>query len=447
MSEGPNRRDQGGASTGSSGAQNPTGGAQGRRGGEQPSLHHNLMERVLSPENLHRAWKRVEANKGAPGIDGVPVEAFREWARIHWPAARQALEDGAYQPQPVRRVTIPKAGGGERMLGIPTVMDRVIQQAIAQVLTPIFDPGFSESSHGFREQRSAHGALKQIKRYVTEEDRRVAVDLDLAKFFDNVNHDILLNRLARKIGDKRLLALIGSYLRAGVAHGDRVQPSEIGTPQGGPLSPLLANILLDDLDKELERRGHKFARYADDSAPRRRARRAQLSEQLCCTRDGGRPPEVAVQAEASNHPLLLPLREVVVSELGKGRARPCQVWTVESNASEPLMTYRKRRDVVKTEGVSLPRDKFGRHLSTARSATGMKAARRRPRLLCGTWEPVTPMPRETTKGKPPEVQSTDAGYRGGATRSSVEGAVMALERRGCPIRPETIGQPFEGGAL
>jgi RNA-directed DNA polymerase len=221
------------------------------------------MEAVVASENLHRAWRRVKANKGAPGCDGMPIEDFPAYARSHWPTIRQALLDGTYCPQPVRRVTIPKPGGGERALGIPSVVDRVIQQAIAQVITPIFDPGFSESSFGFRPKRSAHGALRQVQAHA-KAGYRIAVDLDLAKFFDNVGHDVLMSRVARRIGDKRLLALVGRYLRAGVKVGDCLRPSELGTPQGGPLSPLLANILLDDLDKELEGRGHRFARYADD---------------------------------------------------------------------------------------------------------------------------------------------------------------------------------------
>lgn len=242
---------------------NPTGGAGDRRGLAQPALHEDLMEAVLSPANMKQAWRRVKSNRGAPGIDGLRIDDFPAYARDQWPAIRQSLNDGRYQPQPVRRVTIPKPDGGERALGIPTVVDRVIQQAIAQVMTPIFDPEFSESSYGFRPKRAAHGALKQVKADI-QTGYRVAVDLDLAKFFDNVDHDILMARVARRIGDKRLLALIGRYLRAGVLINDDIQPSELGTPQGGPLSPLLANILLDDLDRELEGRGHRFVRYADD---------------------------------------------------------------------------------------------------------------------------------------------------------------------------------------
>lgn len=242
---------------------NPSGGAGNRRGLMPPTLHENLMMRVLNPANVRQAWKRVKANKGAPGIDGMRIEDFPAFARSQWAAIRQSLADGTYHPQPVRRVMIPKPGGGERRLGIPTVVDRVIQQAIAQVLGPLFDPEFSESSFGFRPKRSAHGALRQVQGYI-KAGYRIAVDLDLAKFFDNVQHDVLMARVARKIGDKRLLALIGRYLRAGMMVGEDLQPTELGTPQGGPLSPLLANILLDDLDRELERRGHRFARYADD---------------------------------------------------------------------------------------------------------------------------------------------------------------------------------------
>ena len=223
-----------------------------------------LLQAVLDRDNLARAWKRVKANKGAPGIDGVTVEDWPAHARAHWPAQREQLEGGRYKPQAVRRVEILKPdGGGKRLLGIPTVTDRVVQQAIAQVLTPIFDPTFSDSSFGFRPGRNAHQAIRQVQAYV-KAGRTIAVDIDLAKFFDTVNHDVLMNLLGRTIRDKRLLALIGSYLRTGVLVGEYIEPSEVGTPQGGPLSPLLANILLNELDRELHRRGHRFARYADD---------------------------------------------------------------------------------------------------------------------------------------------------------------------------------------
>ena len=244
-------------------ATSPTGGAEARRVFTQPALHDDLMEQIVDRANMRRAWKRVKANKGAPGSDGMTLEDFPTFAHSHWSTVRQDLLDGTYQPQPVRRVSIPKPNGGERWLGIPSVVDRVIQQAIGQVLTPIFDPGFSESSFGFRPGRSAHGAVRQVQRTIGE-GYRFAVDLDLEKFFDRVNHDVLMARVARKVRDKCLLGLIGRYLRAGVLVGDIIQATELGTPQGGPLSPLLANILLDDLDKELERRGYRFARYADD---------------------------------------------------------------------------------------------------------------------------------------------------------------------------------------
>jgi RNA-directed DNA polymerase len=223
-----------------------------------------LMEEVVRRENLLRAWKRVRANKGAPGVDGMTVEALGPYLREHWPRIREELLDAAYVPAPVRRVEIPKPGGrGIRLLGIPTVLDRFIQQAMLQVLTPVFDPHFSESSYGFRPGRGCHDAVTAARGYV-ESGYRWVVDLDLEKFFDRVNHDVLMSRVARRVRDKRFLRLIRCYLEAGVMVEGVVQVHEEGTPQGGPLSPLLSNILLDDLDRELERRGHRFCRYADD---------------------------------------------------------------------------------------------------------------------------------------------------------------------------------------
>ena len=234
-------------------------------GGElqQPALNDNLLERVLSPDNLHAAWKQVKGNKGAPGVDGITFEDYPQWARQHWAATRRALEGGYYIPQSVKRVEIPKPNGGSRLLGIPCVNDRVIQQAIAQVLTPLIDPTFSNASHGFRPGRNAHGAVRQVKGFI-EAGHRVAVDVDLSKFFDRVNHDILMSRLSRHVSDRRLLKLIGRYLRAGVVIEGIRHPTPEGVPQGGPLSPLLANVVLDDLDKLLESRDMPFARYADD---------------------------------------------------------------------------------------------------------------------------------------------------------------------------------------
>jgi len=223
-----------------------------------------LMEAVVERENMFKALRQVEANKGSAGVDGVSVAALRANLREHWPRIKEELMEGRYQPQPVRKVEIPKPGGkGMRQLGIPTVMDRLIQQALNQVMQPIFDTDFSESSYGFRPGRSAHQAVLKAREYAAD-GRRWVVDMDLEKFFDRVNHDILMARLARKIGDKRVLKLIRRYLQAGLMVGGIVSPRTEGTPQGGPLSPLLSNILLDDLDKELEKRGHAFCRYADD---------------------------------------------------------------------------------------------------------------------------------------------------------------------------------------
>ena len=210
-----------------------------------------------------KAWKKVKSNKGAPGIDGVTVEAYPDLAKQHWPSVRQALLDGTYRPSPVLRATIEKPDGGMRLLGIPTVQDRVIQQAIVQVLTPIFDPGFSPNSFGYRPGKSAHDGVRQVKQLI-KQGLHHAVDVDLSKFFDTVNHDVMMSRVSRKIHDKSLLKLIGCYLRAGVMIDGHIYPTRIGMPQGGPLSPLLSNVLLDDLDKELEYRGHCFARYCDD---------------------------------------------------------------------------------------------------------------------------------------------------------------------------------------
>jgi RNA-directed DNA polymerase len=233
-----------------------------------------LMEAVVERENMFKALRQVEANKGSAGVDGVTCDALRDCVRKHWPRIKEELLEGRYQPQPVRKVEIPKPGGkGMRQLGIPTVMDRLIQQALNQVMQPIFDPDFSESSYGFRPGRSAHQAVLRAREYAAA-DRRWVVDMDLEKFLDRVNHDTLMARLARKIADRRVLKLIRRYLQAGSMVGGVVSPRMEGTPQGGPLSPLLSNILLDDLDKELEARGHAFCRYADDCNIYVKSRRA-----------------------------------------------------------------------------------------------------------------------------------------------------------------------------
>lgn len=223
----------------------------------------DLLGQALARENMARAWKRVKANKGSAGVDARTVQDTGEYLKSAWPDIRRRLLDGSYRPEPVRRVGIPKPGGGVRELGIPTVVDRLIQQALLQILQPLIDPTFSEHSHGFRPGRSAHGAVLEAQQYV-QAGYRVVVDVDLEKFFDRVNHDILMDRLAKRIVDKWVLRLIRRYLQAGIlAHGVHSERIE-GTPQGGPLSPLLANVLLDEVDRELERRGHRFVRYADD---------------------------------------------------------------------------------------------------------------------------------------------------------------------------------------
>jgi RNA-directed DNA polymerase len=231
------------------------------------------MERVVERGNAKTALKRVRQNKGSPGVDGMTVDELPKHLVDNWKAIRVQLVDGTYQPKPVREVEIPKSGGGVRKLGIPTVLDRFIQQCILQVLQPMFDPTFSEHSHGFRPGRRAHDAVCEAQKYI-QAGKRVVVDVDLEKFFDNVNFDVLLGRLAKRISDKRMLGLIRRYLEAGImAHGVVMERYE-GTPQGGPLSPLLANVLLDEVDKELERRGLSFVRYADDLNVYVRSRRA-----------------------------------------------------------------------------------------------------------------------------------------------------------------------------
>lgn len=228
-----------------------------------PAREQELWESVFSPDNLKRALRRVEANGGAPGIDGMSTEQLRAHLVTHWPTIRSRLDSGHYRPTPVRSVSIPKRSCGMRELGVPTVLDRFIQQALLQVLQPLFDPHFSPHSYGFRPGRSAHMAVQAARRFV-EDGKTWVVDVDLDRFFDRVSHDVLMARVAKRVGDKRVLRLLGSYLRAGaMSQGVKVATEE-GTPQGSPLSPLLANILLDDLDRDLETRGHAFVRYADD---------------------------------------------------------------------------------------------------------------------------------------------------------------------------------------
>jgi RNA-directed DNA polymerase len=250
-----------------------TEGLRAKRGAESPAIGEELMEEVCERGNCKRALARVKANKGSAGVDGMTVQQLPEFLKQHWPAIREQLLSGIYKPQPVKRVEIPKPDGGKRKLGIPTVLDRFIQQAVMQVLQDRWDGTFSDHSYGFRPGRSAHQAVEQAQQYIAEGCRWV-VDLDLEKFFDRVNHDKLMARIAERVSDKRLLKLIRAFLTAGVMEGGLVSPVDEGTPQGGPLSPLLSNLVLDEFDRELERRGHCFARYADDCNIYVRSRRA-----------------------------------------------------------------------------------------------------------------------------------------------------------------------------
>ena len=243
---------------------NPYGGVEFTQpSGELNIKSEPLLESVLSTGNVRSAWDRVKANRGAPGIDKISIESFPELTRVNWLNIKSSILEGKYKPLPVRRTEIPKSNGESRSLGIPTVQDRLIQQSMCQKLVPIFDPDFSAYSFGFRPNRSAHDAVRRINEGILS-GYTWAVDIDLSKFFDRVNHDLLMARVSRKVKDKRVLKLIGRYLRAGVSVDGVVSKTGIGVPQGGPLSPLLANIMLDDLDKEIERRGHYFSRYADD---------------------------------------------------------------------------------------------------------------------------------------------------------------------------------------
>ncbi len=250
-----------------------------KRGTESPAIGEQLMEEVCERENCKQALARVKANNGSAGVDGMTVLQLPEHLKQHWPVVREQLLNGNYKPQPVTRVEIPKPDGGVRKLGIPTVLDRFIQQAVMQVLQRRWDRTFSEHSYGFRPGRSAHQAVAAAQKYIAE-GYRWCVDLDLEKFFDQVSHDKLMAKIAERVSDKRMLKLIRTFLRAGVMEGGLARPVDEGTPQGGPLSPLLSNIVLDEFDRELEGRGLRFVRYADDSAPR--AQRAEEGP-MCVT--------------------------------------------------------------------------------------------------------------------------------------------------------------------
>lgn len=273
---------------GEAGGRNPLGASSPRQaapaGADPLILGGPTLEEVIDRDNLRDAWKQVKKNKGAPGVDGMTINQAFDWLRENISYVEEQLLAETYRPAPVRRVDIPKPGGGTRMLGVPTVIDRMLQQAVAQVLTPLFDPTFSESSYGFRPGRSAHQAVRAAKQFIAEGHRWV-VDVDLSKFFDRVNHDILMERVSRRVHDKRLLRLIRRWLQAGMMDAcGLVHDRSEGTPQGGPLSPLLANILLDELDKKLGAAGHRFCRYADDCNVYVRSRRAGERVMMWMTR-------------------------------------------------------------------------------------------------------------------------------------------------------------------
>ena len=252
-----------------------------------------LLDQVVERENMIKAWKQLKSNRGAAGVDARSISETKSYLQKKWPMYKTAILNGTYQPKPVLRVEIPKSGGGgKRKLGIPTVLDRLIQQAVCQILTPLFDPEFSDNSYGFRPGLSAHDAVLKAREY-QQDGKRWVIDMDLKQFFDEVDHDILMSRIGRKVKDKGLKKLINAFLKAGYSLNNTVYSTDKGTPQGGPLSPLLSNILLDDLDKELERRGHSFCRYADDCAPRRRTRvhGTRCSHAVQKMRDGpSKPP-------------------------------------------------------------------------------------------------------------------------------------------------------------
>ncbi|PLJ48378.1 group II intron reverse transcriptase/maturase, partial [Klebsiella quasipneumoniae] len=314
---------------------------------ESPSSTAWLMEAICEPVNLRQALKRVKANKGAAGADGMSVSELPEHLRHNWPELKAQLLSGSYQPSPVRRVTIPKPGGGERLLGIPTVVDRFIQQAMMQVLQARWDASFSDSSYGFRPGRSAHQAVKQAHEYIRAGYHWV-VNLDLEKFFDRVNHDVLMNRIAKRVSDKRVLSLIRRFLNAGVMEAGLVRPVTEGTPQGGPLSPLLSNLLLDDFDKELEKRGLKFARYADDCNVYVKSERAGNRVMAGLTHWLSRKLKLKVNADKSAvaHPETRKL-------LGYSFRRGQQVWCVVSPESVKRFKTRIKELTRRTTGRSL----------------------------------------------------------------------------------------------
>jgi group II intron reverse transcriptase/maturase len=308
--------------------------------------------------NLAAALRRVEQNAGAPGIDGVSTKELRLWLHDHWPEIRSALDAGIYRPQPVRRVMIPKLSGGLRKLGVPAAVDRLICQALSQVLTPIFDPQFHPHSFGYRPGRSAHQAVERARQFIND-DAAWCADFDLDSFFDRVQHDALMARVARRVHGKQVLKLIRRYLEAGVMADGLVQASEEGTPQGSPLSPLLSNVMLDDLDWELERRGHYFVRYADDGVPRTlkgvRCRRRYRRMRSCMRDEGARLVGlVALRGRPAGGgrkpPRGAPVKSRGAERRGKGALSARQVWITKASESEPPLKCRKRIGDIQNRG-------------------------------------------------------------------------------------------------
>ena len=338
---------------------------------------YQLYDKVYREDILTHAWRLCRANGGAAGVDGQGFAEIESMGLEGWLGElAETLRNKTYRTSAVRRVWIEKANGKQRPLGIPTIRDRVVQTAVVLILEPIFEADLLPEQYAYRPNRSALDAVQHVHALVRRGYDEV-VDADLSGYFDSIPHAELMRSVARRISDRHLLALIKQWLVVAVEEDDgyggvrrttRAKDEKRGVPQGAPISPLLANLYMRRFVLGWKVLGHQrrlaahVVNYADDCAPRRRTGGRKSSVQPCCTRDEGGPLGAAVQAEASNPPLLLPSREAVVSELGKGRARPCQVWTVESNVSEPLMKCRKRRDVVKTGGESLLREESGGHL-------------------------------------------------------------------------------------
>jgi len=327
--------------------------------GESERKVQDVLVKVYDPGRLQRAWQQVRKNAGAAGIDQMTVAEFAQREDELLALIHDKLKSGSYRFQPARRVEIPKPGTSKkRKLGIPVVMDRIVGTSMHSVLEEIFDADFTASNFGFRAGRSQHQAIRQLQRLV-QEGRDWAVAVDLQAFFDEIPHGLILQLMRRKVADEQFVTLLARLLKAGVVVAGVFEKTTRGCPQGSPLSPILSNLVLNELDHKLEERNLGYCRWADDCVPRRRTAGHMPCVQPCCTRDEGRPLAAAVQAEAANRPLRLRSRGVVVSELGKGRARPGQVRTVESNASEPLMTCRKRRNDVETGGSRYPGTSLG----------------------------------------------------------------------------------------